>query len=241
MINDELYRIKTGSEIESPLRVFTTDKEYVKEYVKAIVGDRYNVGTIEILRSKTDIDSYEFPKRCCIKPTHASGKLIIRRDGENLPLKDIKGWLDLNYYHISRERNYKNLIPKIIVEPLVFESENIEDFKFFCYFGKVKFIQLDLERNSNHTRRYYDRDWNPLNFTINHPVSNRNIKKPSCLAEMISVCEKLSNPFSLVRVDLYTNGVEHFVGEVTHCPESAIGKFIPRKSEYIASEILFSY
>ena len=105
----------------------------------------------------------------------------------------------------------------------------------------MKFIQLDLERNSNHSRRYYDRDWNPLNFTINHPISNRNIKKPSCLEEMISVCEKLSNPFSLVRLDLYTNGSEHFVGEITHCPESAIGKFIPRESEYIASEMLFSY
>ena len=36
LINDELYRIKKSTEIESPLRVFTTDKEYVKEYVKAI-------------------------------------------------------------------------------------------------------------------------------------------------------------------------------------------------------------
>ena len=87
LINDELYRVKTGTEIENPLRVFTTDKEYVKKYVKTIVGDRHNVETIEILRSKADIDGYEFPKRCCIKPTHTSGKFIIRSDGEDLPLK----------------------------------------------------------------------------------------------------------------------------------------------------------
>ena len=240
LINDELYKIKTGSEIENPLRVFTSDKEYVKVYVKAIVGDKYNVETIKVLRSKTDVDNYEFPTRCCIKPTHASGRFIIRRNGENLPIEEIKQWLDINYYHDSQERNYKNLIPKIIVEPLVFDSENIEDFKFFCYFGKVKFIQIDLNRNSNHTRKFYTIDWNPLDFTINFPLSNREIKKPSCLKEMINVCEQLSSHFSLVRVDLYTNNSRFIVGEITHCAEGGVGRFMPRESEYTASKLLFS-
>ena len=71
-------------------------------------------------------------------------------------------------------------------------------------------------------------------------MSNRNMKKPACLKEMISICEKLSNSFSLVRIDLYTNGAKFFVGEITHCSESATGKFMPRESEYIASEMLFS-
>src|SRR5262245_44810079 len=46
IFNDVLYKIKTTDEIVSPLRVFVTDKEFVKLFVKAVVGDQHTVPTV---------------------------------------------------------------------------------------------------------------------------------------------------------------------------------------------------
>ena len=49
--NDVLHRIKTSDDIIDPLRVFVSDKEYLKLYVRATLGDRYVVPTIDVIRS----------------------------------------------------------------------------------------------------------------------------------------------------------------------------------------------
>ena len=37
MFNDYLYKLKTSDELFNPLRVFLTDKEFVKIYIKSII------------------------------------------------------------------------------------------------------------------------------------------------------------------------------------------------------------
>ena len=64
--NDVLYRIKASDDILDPLRVFVSDKEFVKLYVKAVVGDEYNVPTIDIIRSAAALDTSVFPAPCVI-------------------------------------------------------------------------------------------------------------------------------------------------------------------------------
>lgn len=239
LFNDVLFKIKTGNEIDNPLRVFTSDKEFIKLFVKAVVGNKHNVETIGIINTKDQVDSFGFPGRCCIKPTHASGEVIIRKNGEPLDHSKMKKWFDICYYTGMRERNYKPLLPKIIVEPLIFDIDNPEDYKFFCYQGKVKMIQVDFDRHSNHTRKLYDPNWKPLNFSLNYPISVKSAEKPACLHAMLNVCEKLSSYFSFVRIDLYTNGEDFFVGEITHCHGSASERFIPSDYEESASTLLF--
>ena len=131
LFNDVLYRIKTTDEIINPLRVFVSDKEFVKIFISAIVGSRYNVPTIATLKSQAEVDVFDFPPDCCIKPTHASGLYILRKSGEYIEKETIKKWLSINYYRVGREANYKTLIPKIIVEPLIFNSIDLEDYRFF--------------------------------------------------------------------------------------------------------------
>ena len=48
--------------------------------------------------------------------------------------KDIKvGSFKISILLIGK--NYLNLKPKIIIEPLLFDDDNIIDYKFFCYKG----------------------------------------------------------------------------------------------------------
>ena len=230
------------NEILDPLRVFVSDKEFVKLYIKSNVGDQYNVPTIAILKNTREVDSYNFPANCCIKPTHACGRIILRKNAEVINKEIINQWFSLNFYMTSGEKNYKHLKPKIIVEPLIFDSVEVEDYKFFCFKGKAHFIQLDVNRHTDHRRAIFDTNWNLQNFTILHPKPDltTTIKKPNNLEEMIKVAEKLSSKFEFIRVDLYSNGEKCLVGEITNCHGAAAERFIPPESELEVSKFFFS-
>jgi hypothetical protein len=238
-INDFLYRIKTSNEILDPLRVFITDKEFVKLYIKAVIGDEFNVPTIDILRKKEEVTDYPFPSDCCIKPTHASGQYIIRKKNETLNLRKIINWLDFNYYDLTREANYKSLTPKIIIEPVLFNNSNITDYKIFCYNGVPKLIHVDFDRLTCHTRKYFDTKWNGREFDIKYKKVDFEVPKPKKLELMLDIASKLSKPFSLIRVDFYTDDENVCVGELTNCAASASIPFQSYDSEVTASKIIF--
>jgi hypothetical protein len=237
--NDVLYRLKTSTEIRDPLRVLVSDKEHVKQYIRDAVGDEFNVPTLAVLRSPGEVDAFDFPPRCCIKPTHASGHVILRRQGEPVDRSRIRGWFGLDYYRAGREVNYRGLQPKVIVEPLIFDSTNVEDFKVFCWKGVPKLVQQDFDRYTRHTRKYFDVDWNEQDFSIIYPRSSAPSPRPGTLPIMLDVARRLSAPFSFIRIDLYTDARSVLVGEITNCSENAGGVFLPRSAEKRASKILF--
>jgi hypothetical protein len=237
--NDVWFRIKTSDEIENPLRVFVSDKEHVKDYVRQAIGDEYNVPTIAVLRSPAEVDCYDFPERCAIKPTHASTHVCLRANGEPVDRERIKKWFGLNYYYSGRERNYRSLTPKVIVEPLIFGTTRVEDYKIFCWHGVPKFVMVDIDRHTNHTRKLFDPQWNEQDFSMTYPRAPGEFPKPATLDEMLEVARALSAPFSFVRIDLYTDGRRVLVGEVTNCSANASAPFLPGSAEKPASDRMF--
>lgn len=240
IFNDFFFQIKTTKIILDPLRVFVSDKEFVKVYIKALVGDKYNVPTIAILKNEKQVDSFDYPISCCIKPTHTTGKVILRKNGESIAHEEIKKWFYINSYKVGRALNYKMLTPKVIIEPLIFDNKEVEDYKFFCFNGEPKIIQIDIDRRTNHKRKYFDCKWNEFNFSVLYPKSDKIFLKPSLLDEMLTVARNLSKNFSLIRIDMYCNNSQLFVGEITNVSDNANGNFIPKEAEITASKILFS-
>src|SRR5690606_15249149 len=51
LLNDVLYRLMTGPEIDKDLRRYVTDKEFVKSYIREKIGDQFNVPTLAVLRT----------------------------------------------------------------------------------------------------------------------------------------------------------------------------------------------
>jgi len=239
LFNDVLYRLKSSGALEDPLRVFVTDKEHVKLYVKAVIGDEFNVPTLAVLRNVDEIHQFRFPGDCCIKATHGSGMVILRTKGSPVNTSDLERWIKFSYYNFTRESNYKTLTPKIIVEPLIFGNSSPEDYKIFCYRGKAKLIQVDMNRYSGHRRLFFDRHWNVQNFTMMYPKPKHTMPRPGNLDLMIDIAERLSSPFDFIRIDLYSDGQRCFVGEITNCHKNATGKFMPPSAEHVASRILF--
>lgn len=240
VFNDVIYKIKTTDEILDPMRVFVSDKEFVKLYVKGLVGDQYNVPTIDVIRSAEAVNDYEFPSDCCIKPTHLCKEVILRRGNHQIDKNRLKSWFDINYYRSGREANYKTLKPKIIIEPLIFDSVSPADYKFFCVNGAPKLIEVDVDRYQDHKRKFFDADWNKQDFSIQHPQYDLLIKKPDNFSEMLYVATQLSSAFSFIRIDLYSDGKNILVGEITNCSQNACADFIPKSAEISVSRLLFS-
>lgn len=239
LFNDVIYRLKNSQEIVDPLRVFVTDKEFVKTYVRDRVGESFNVPTLAILRRPGDVTMDRFPDDCVIKPTHASGYIITRRHGEPIDLERIRSWFSLDYYRTSRERNYQFLQPKVIVEPIVFGADDVMDYKIFCFNGSPRLIQVDYGRHTRHCRKFFDLDWQEQDFGLVYERGTARLERPANLDRMLAAASRLSRDFSLIRVDMYSDGESIQIGEMTNCPSGALGVFRPVNAEYEASRMVF--
>jgi TupA-like ATPgrasp len=235
---DAFFRLKTSAEIIHPLRVFVSDKEHVKEYVHARLGEQFNIETLACLRSLDQAMQYDFPARCVIKPTHMSGAVFLRKRGEAIDFGLVEKWFGINFYDYARERNYKTLVPKLIVEPFVFDLEAPDNYRIFCQDGQPRLIQVNMETPGAKSQAFYDCAWN------RQAISMRNRRpsihpKPANLDLILQVARTLSKDFSSIRVDLYSDGKDVKVGELTNCPYNARLLFDPPQGEIVASRLLF--
>jgi hypothetical protein len=240
MLNDVMFRVKTGPMLRDPLVCYVTDKEQAKRHIAKIVGEEYNVPTLAILTTPEEIDAFEFPERCIIKPTHASGQYIPRKAGEPLDLRRIKRWLKLDYYSLMFEANYRSLVPRIIVEPWVFNTVETTELKIFCVAGKARSINAIADRFSNYSVVCFDADWNETPYKDVAPAVYRKFERPKHLAEIIAIAERLAQDFFITRIDIYYDGNTIKCGEITNCSASALDIYKPRTGELVHSRMLFS-
>jgi len=219
------------------------DKAQVREFVEATIGKEYLVPFIALYDKADDIDFDSLPNSFVLKATHGSNWNIICDNKKLLDkddtIKRCNEWLSLNYCDdFGIERQYRKIKPRIICEANISKDNCLPiDYKFFCFKGAPKFIQVDLGRATNHVRDYYDLDWNILPFGNEYPRSGQKTDKPSNLSEMIEIVQKLCKDFEHVRVDLYFQNQKIYFGELTFTPQNGMGRFDP--PEY--DEIIGSY
>lgn len=237
--NDVICRQKTAPGFPRRDHVRTTDKEFAKSYIAERIGREYCVPTIAILRSESEIRTFEFPDSCVIKPTHSSGHVIIRRGGEPIDIEAVIGWLEDDFYRRSREPQYRHLDRKIIVEPLAFGNANVEDFRVFCFQGNARMIMWDPSRELDESR-LFDRHWTALDTTLGCPASPRDRARPEALENMLQLAETLARDFDFVRVDFYVHDGSILVGEITHTHGNASERFHPPEGEQTVSTLLFN-
>lgn len=239
LFNDALYRLRVDGRLADPLRVAVTDKEHVKAFIDERLGPGYAVPTLAILRSLPEVEAFEFPPRCCIKPTHLSGRVTLRLAGEPVDREILRQWLRTDYYAKSRQANYRGLAPKIIVEPILYDDPNLADYKFFCVAGEPRMIQVDFDRATAHSRSLFDTAWRPLAYGLGYPRATRPAPRPPTLPGLLDAALTLAEGFDFVRLDFYTDGSRFHVGEITNCHAAGAQRFIPPEAEHEASRLLF--
>ena len=103
----------------------------------------------------------------------------------------------------------------------------LRDYKFFCFNGEPRFIQVDLDRFGFHRRNFYDLKWNRLPFGILYPQYDNDVEQPASLRQMITVARNLSKDFIFSRIDLYELHCQVYFGEITFHPGGGTEPFDP--------------
>jgi hypothetical protein len=217
-----------------PLRQFITDKEYVKLYVRAKVGESYNVTTYAIVRSEVEALAIRFPDRCVIKPTHLSGPIMLLQGAASASDRGkLVKWLRTDHYAKTREGNYRFLRPKLIAEELLTEGGNdqVTDYKFYCFQGRPAVIQLDINRRGDHRRTFYSNRWQLLPCVGVEPQPDLPPPRPPRFDEMLELARTLSADFAYLRVDLYHCDAGVKVGELTNYPGGGRDFFSPHAAD----------
>lgn len=221
------------------------DKYAVRDYIKEKIGEQYLIPLFFHTKSHKDIRSKNLPDESfIIKTNHDSSGGIIVRNKSDVKWKEVrkrlKRLLKENHYFRTREWQYKNIEPRIIVEKLLTTEDGSipSDFKFHCFNGKLAFIMVDLNRHTdNRTRNLYDKDWNLLPYEWGRP-NDDNIERPSNLEEMIHLSEILAQDFPYLRVDFYSVKGKTYFGELTLHHASGLQKFKQPEYDYILGKKL---
>lgn len=220
------------------------DKYAVRDFVGKRAGKKYLNKLYGVYKDVSEINFGDFPRKFVLKATHGSSWNIICKDrsefNEIEAKKQLKNWLELNYYCYYRERIYKNITPRVICERFLESKKEGEliEYKILCFDGRAEFINLLFYKNNvKYTGDYYDRNWRICPF-IDGPYYYDLIEKPEKLDEMIHIAESLSKGIPFVRVDLYNFDSEIIFGEMTFLPAAGFGIYLPEEWDSILGSYL---
>ena len=218
----------------NPLYTTLVDKIEVKKYVESVIGPDHIIKTIRCWESFDEIDFDVLPEQFVLKCNHDSGGLCIVRDKSLFNVKEAKKTIDRSlrrsFYKNYREWAYKGISPKVFAEEyLDAGEEGLTDYKFFCFNGEPKFINVSrFEHTDDEEISFYSLDWKETPFQrVDHKRLSIVPSRPHCLDEMIEISRKLSNGIPFVRVDLYENNDKVYFGEMTLCPSAGFAKYGP--------------
>ena len=224
----------------NPVMKQCVDKYDVHQFVKNKLGtDIYLNEVYQICNRPEEIDFASLPKQFVIKTTDGGSgdNVLICKDKAqlNIPkaISRIKQWQGKNYPVISREWAYGSSEgSRILVEKFLEDPNNpdggIDDYKFMCFNGKMKFMWVDKDRYIKHTRCIFDENLQWLEgVEYDIPKTDEQVPLPDNIKEMISVAEQLSVGFPFARIDLYNINGKIIFGEITFYVASGYSWFTP--------------
>jgi hypothetical protein len=230
----------------TPLHTRCVDKLAVRDHVAELIGPEF---LVPLLLATADPDELT-PARIeasafAAKATHDCGSTVLCRDRERFDWAAARAWfhrrLVYRHYLKARERAYRDIEPKILVEEMLQpgENESLKDYKFYCFHGKVHFVMVVEDRSTEPTRTLYDLSWRRLPFKRRgYPTAPADQSPPRSLGAMVAAAEALAAPFRFCRIDFYEIGGRPLFGEVTFYPDGGFSMFEPLAYEYDIGELL---
>ncbi|MDR1982821.1 MAG: hypothetical protein LBQ08_03435 [Holosporaceae bacterium] len=231
-LNDKIGYILQNYFQKSPVTSHIGNKYLAKKYIAQRVGKDHVVKLLAVWDNPSDIEWNILPDRFVLKTVRGHfGKQVI-------PVKD-KSKINVAAILQQLEEFCETPGMKRITEKRIMAEEYLEptdgtkavtDYKFFCSFGKV-FFAYCLAVDDGDTCDMYRKSfsfysvpaWKRLPITLANHDENL-IPRPKHLSQMITLAEKLSKPFPLIRIDLYEVGDRVLVGEITE--DSGGAKYI---------------
>lgn len=220
------------------------DKYTVRSYVESHGCGQYLNTLYQVCNSASEIDYSQLPSRFVIKTTDGGNgdNVYICKDKDSINIADVNAlvdsWKNKKLEDIGKEWAYtgckgSRIIVEQYLEDPTTEDGSITDYKFLCFNGKFRYLWLDANRYSKHTKGW----WNEkLEFIGNFQKKYADFETvphlPDNIDEMIRVAEQLSSEFPFARVDFYNIQGKIYFGEITFYPTSGYAKFEPSSFDY---------
>lgn len=232
-----------------PDHKIASNKALAKDWIGSRVGYKYVVPLIGVYDNVNDIDFDALPDRFVVKANEGWGanEVIIVQDKRKLNIDQLKAvvstWLypwSSYYYNNMCITDEKPEKPLIVIEEFLEIGDNkyLDDYKFYCCNGKVKFSMIVKERGSKtQSRTFVDRDWNVLPVRRAGKFTSTAPEKPENLDKMYEIAETLCKDFPFVRIDFYNQDGQIYVGEMTFTPGLFL-RFEPMMWDFKLGELL---
>ncbi|SOE48542.1 TupA-like ATPgrasp [Caballeronia arationis] len=220
------------------------DKLLVREYVRNAIGEEHLIPLLTRPGVFTAEVFNALPSSFVMKANHGSGFVKIVRDKARTSFEELHAlaerWLAINFYHIARERHYREIKRQVFFEALLLDCDgNLPaDFKIHCFNripGKHRAFILHISDRftPNPKGDFYDDDWNHLDIGIGHyPRSTLASPRPDNLEAILAKARVLSSGFDYVRVDMYAPAGRIYFGELTFTPGAGVYPLYPESVDY---------
>lgn len=219
--------------------LYTTlvDKYRVKQWVAQRIGVEHVTPTYAMWERVEDIDISDLPERFVLKTNHDCGGVAICRNRATFDLdaakKKLAKHLKTNYFWRTREWPYKNVKPCVFAEEYIDpdESNDLCDYKVFCFGGKADCVMLCVDRATGNTKYYFlDKGWSvkPYNKRGLSLPEGFTLPKPDGIDEVFDLAEKLAVGIPFVRADFYVVNGNPVFGEMTFYPQGGFDANLTR-------------
>lgn len=223
----EKVRYKLRHDRRAILKIYA-DKLAVRDYVHATCRDVRLPRLLSVHTTAESVIAGIPAAPWVMKASHGSSMVLVSTP-QQPPIAEIRRlahrWLRTDYGLHYWEWQYFRLPRRILFEEYLGDASGVPaDYKFYVIHQRVRFIEVDLDRFTGHTRDFFFPDWTPIASRIGPaPTARQRPPRPPQLVRMIAIAEALACDTDFLRVDLYAVRGEIYFGELTHSP--AAGNF----------------
>lgn len=218
------------------------DKVASKDFVKSRSNKVMVPNILWQGKNAHDINFEKLPSDYVIKANHGSRMNIIVRNSNHPSVENLneifKRWHKHDQASVLGEKAYGKITPIFFIEEFLdFDAFVPVDYKFFVYHGKVKYLQIDTGRFTEHFRNIITSDWQETFVTYSHPrLEQSDLTKPDNYQDMLQVAESIAHGFDFLRVDLYSDHNNVYFGEITIYPGAGYEPFNNKEDDEMLGE-----
>lgn len=206
------------------------DKFTFRQYVAEQLSEDYLIPLLAVWEKPEDIDFSQLPEEFVMIPSHLSGYHYVKKSDEPLNTKKLthmsKQWLKTNYYEFTREIQYKDAKPRILIyKYLKDHTGDLTDYKFFIVDNKIEFMIAVINRHTALEEIYMDENGDIMDIYRYSTKKYDRTFLNDHYEELRRIALQLAQPFPFVRVDLYCVDNQIYVGELTFTHGDSREKF----------------
>lgn len=227
-----------------PLMWQCADKVRMRDYVAQVLGPGHTAELFGVWGPKDEIPFDDLPEQFVLKFNASSGTNIICTDKSELDIAAARAraraWVapESAFYLRSYEWVYKGIPPQVLAEELLDPTGGgIRDYKVMCFNGLAKFGFINSHVGGKLYADYFSAAGEPLPVQRRNPRSAQPPSIPQEWATIVSLAERLAEPFPHVRVDFYVTGDRILVGELTFITGDAVEPISPPEWDTILGDM----